>query len=117
MEIRELREEEIPVEAEVPSGAVAVGVVEDGQVVALIGAFTTVFLDPLWVAPEHRGKVLSRNVLRQLWMGMRDLLLNANVRMVVGHARQDQPVMAMLLKRIGGEEVFEKRPFVVRLEE
>jgi len=117
MEIRELSESEVPVEAGVPIGAVAVGAVEDGQVVALLGAFTTVFLDPLWVAPGHRRKTLSPTLLSGLWKRMRTLLLDANVHMVVGHADHTQPVMALLLQRIGGKEVLGKRPFVVKLEE
>lgn len=116
MEIRELRAEEIPAEAGVPVGSLVMGVVEDDQVVALLGAFSMVFLDPLWVAPQRRG-MIGPVLMRSLWDRMRVRLSGLGINIAVGHADQSHPVMSNLLKRIGGQEVLGKRQFVVRLEE
>lgn len=116
-EVRELRAEEIPAEAGVPEGAIAVGLVENGEVVALMGAFVMIFLDPIWVAPHHRGRVLTPGVLRRFWDGMRSMLRDAGFRVAVGHVNQSEPVVANLLQRVGAREVLGRRQFVVRLEE
>lgn len=116
-EVRELRPEEVPLAAEVPEGCdLVMGVVEDGKVVALLGAFTVVFVDPFWVAPDHRTKV-ARSALRELWERMRLRLIHAGISAVIGHADQSQPGMASLIEYLGGKEVVGKRQFVMKLGE
>lgn len=115
-EVRQLSPEEVPVEAQVPEGALVIGVVEDGKVVGLVGAFSVVFLDPFWIAPDHRTKV-SRTTLRELWERMRMRLIHQGITAAIGHADKDQPAMASLIEYLGGEEVVGKRQFIMKLGE
>jgi len=115
IEIRELKPEEVPEDSGVMAGSLVMGVLEDGEVIAVLAAFTTVFLDPLWVAPEKRTQ--SIGFLRPLWDKMRDRLKEADIKAVIGHADITQPAMAEILKRLGGREVTGKRQFVLLLGE
>lgn len=113
IEIRELLVSEVPAEAGVPAGALVIGVVQEGRVIAVLAAFTTVFIDPLWVVPELRTKSVS--FLRPLWEKLRARLQRAGIHYAFGHADQSNPSMPSLLKRLGGREVEGKRQFVLSL--
>jgi hypothetical protein len=114
MEIRELRPEEVPPDSGVLPGSLVMGVLDGERVVAVLAAFTTVFLDPLWVAPTHRGR--STKFLWSLWTRMKSRLREADIRAVIGHADQSQPAMGEILQRLG-KEVPRKRQFVLFLGE
>lgn len=113
-EIRELRPEEVPADAGVVPGSLVMGVLEDEKVVAVLGAFTCVFLDPLWVAPGARDQ--SQGFLRPLWDRMKARLRNSGIKVVIGHADPSQPAMARILARLG-KEAPPKRQFLIFLGE
>lgn len=115
IEIRELKPEEIPSAARIVPGSLVMGVLDNGRVIAILAAFTSVFLDPLWVEPESRNH--SVGFLRPLWDRMKSRLRQADIQCVIGHADSTQPNMATLLSKIGGKEVVGKRQFVLLLGE
>lgn len=112
MEFRELAPEEIPQDIDLPDGGAAIGAIENGKVIALLGAYPVLFLDPLWIDPEFRHRSVNFSIIKGLWDAVKARLSAAGVSFVVGHADDSQPRMARLLGRIG-TEITGKRQFII----
>lgn len=107
---RQLTEAEIaalPAEIAATPRGLVYGAVEDGRVVAALGAFTVVYLDPLWVAPDRR----PFGGLRALWTAVKTRLAGDGITFAVGHAADERMVRA--LSSVGGIETPARRQFII----
>lgn len=68
-----------------------------GQIVAYWCVFTTVHIEPMWIAEEHRGRV---GLIRRLWGAVRGVLADMGVDVAFALIRPANPA-AEYAKRLG----------------
>lgn len=76
-------------------------VLEDaaGELKAFWLAFSTVHIEPLWIAEEYRGRAA---VIRRLWGGVRDILVETGNNLAFAVINNDDlPGTAPMAKRLG----------------
>lgn len=116
VEIREIAEAEWPEAArsQLISGGRAFGAFESGELVAVLGVFTAVFVDPLWVAPDCRHRQINGRILLSLWKTVKSVLHNHGVRVAMTILNEDRPGMARRVRRLcGGREMSRRRLFLL----
>lgn len=116
IEIREIPEAEWPEDAraELIPGSRAFGAFEDGELAAVLGVFTAVLLDPLWVAPNHRKRQSNGRILLNLWTTVKTLLRDHGVRIVMAIENEETPQMIRRVKRwCGAREMVRRRLFLI----
>jgi hypothetical protein len=80
-------------------------VIEDAesQIAGYWGVFTVVHVEPVWIKPQHRGRI---SVVRRLWEGMRDLLVSLKVPGAVAIISDvDLPVNIVAATKLGFQKV------------
>jgi hypothetical protein len=116
IEIREIPEAEWPEAArgELIPGSRAFGAFDEtGQLSAIIGVFTAVWVDPIWVAPVQRNHHSTGRILLSLWLAVKSFLSQQGVRVALGVGNEDCPGMMRRMRRMGAHEMFRRRLFLI----
>lgn len=74
---------------------------EEGRIVGYWCVITAVHLEPVWIDPAYRG---NASMVRKLWRGVRDVLVDNNVEMAVAVLMRDNPA-SHVIKRMGFQPV------------
>jgi hypothetical protein len=76
---------------------------QEGNITGMWGAFTVVHVEPVWIKPIHRQRI---SVVRRLWEGMRNLLVELKVPGAVAIiADQDLPTNLPMATKLGFQQV------------
>jgi len=75
----------------------------NGEIVGYWGAFTVVHTEPVYIQPEYRQRI---SVVRPLWEGMRDLLVQLQVPGTMAIILdEDAPVNLPMATKLGFQKV------------
>ena len=84
-----------------PTGSRVIVVEEDGRIMGYWCVITAVHLEPVWIDPKYRG---NPSMVRKLWRGVRNVLLDNDVEMAVLVLMRDNPA-SHVIKRMGFQPV------------
>lgn len=125
IEIRELAPAEHPDSEELRKllmpGTRLFGAFEDGVLSMVLGAYSAVVLDPLWVPPDHRTRnpldtdraLANGRLLISLWEGVMVHLQHIGAKVVFGIGNDARPGVLRMLQRIGAYEFVGRRLFML----
>lgn len=110
MEYRELTTDEREQVPDLQDGAVGIGAVDElGEVVAAVGLFSIVHMDPVWIRGESRK---SPFLLRRLWDATKKACQEHDIHVLTGSmidgvpGEEHEEVVAKLMLRLcGGREL------------
>jgi hypothetical protein len=110
MRYEEIAVEDSPIDHP-PHSRVIAAIDDDGAIVAVVGVFTAVHLDPLWIREDHRQ---SPSILRRLWVATKRILAADGIRAVIGTSNTE--IVDRLCAWAGGRAV-PGRLYVIPTEE
>lgn len=114
IEIREIAEKDWPEELRptlIPGSRVlgAVDTTSD-ELIAVLGAFTAVILDPLWLTPRYRNHRAGWRALSELWSGARRFLQESGVRVALVVLNGDKlGMLRRVVNKYAGREITNSR--------